>query len=262
MRVTFSFTFKNKIVLPVNYNYQLQSFFYKLFDKKIANFLHNKGYRYGSRSFKLFTFSSISGKSIYDARNKILIFSPPIKILFSTPIDDIICSLSRNIIINEKFNLAGNEIFIESISVHKKIENFKDKIIIKTLSPITIYSTFLNSMKKKKTYYYSPTEDEFSKLIYENARKKYEILKTHKSDEYNQENENLNLTIKPIKCNPKKHMKVVKYKNFLIKAWHGIFELSGSPELIKTVYYTGIGSKNPQGFGCVEVIGKSLLSYD
>jgi hypothetical protein len=40
----------------------------------------------------------------------------------------------------------------------------------------------------------------------------------------------------------------------LIKAWEGVYELKGKPELLDVAYNTGLGAKNSQGLGCFEVV--------
>jgi CRISPR-associated endoribonuclease Cas6 len=120
-----------------------------------------------------------------------------------------------------------------------KIEN---RAKIRSLSPITVYSTLISPDGGKKTYYYSPFENEFSKIIDANAKKKLYILRkrTIKSS----------LEIKALNAREK----IIMYKDTVVKGWMGVFEISGPKSLIKTVYDMGLGSKNSQGFGMFEVI--------
>ncbi|MGB9682800.1 MAG: CRISPR-associated endoribonuclease Cas6, partial [bacterium] len=83
-------------------------------------------------------------------------------------------------------------------------------------------------------------------LIEENAKKKYFLI-------YEKEPEDLHLYIKLYRFNPKKNHSVVFFKNNPIEGWTGIYELSGSPELISVTYEAGLGSKNSEGFGMWEV---------
>ena len=72
MRIAFEFTFNNKLILPLNYNYILQGFIYNnIADKKIQEFIHNKGFTYEKRHYKLFTFSRLMGK--YKIENIIIV---------------------------------------------------------------------------------------------------------------------------------------------------------------------------------------------
>ena len=62
---------------------------------------------------------------------------------------------------------------ISSVEIIKEEEITGNKIRINALTPIETHSTLLKSDGGKKTYYYSPSESEYSKLINENLRKKW-----------------------------------------------------------------------------------------
>lgn len=40
----------------------------------------------------------------------------------------------------------------------------------------------------------------------------------------------------------------------MIKGWLGIYEKDGDPRLLKLAYSAGLGAKNSQGFGMIDVI--------
>ncbi|MEM0506480.1 MAG: CRISPR-associated endoribonuclease Cas6, partial [Thermosphaera sp.] len=44
------------------------------------------------------------------------------------------------------------------------------------------------------------------------------------------------------------------FEGTVIKSWSGVFAIEGNPELIEMGYEAGLGSKNSQGFGMIEVI--------
>ena len=111
------------------------------------------------------------------------------------------------------------------------------------LSPMTIRSTLYTKDGKRKSYYYNPFEEEFSQLITENMKKKYFVVNGKLS--------NGEIRLIPIRTGKEK---IIKGDNdFIIKAWDGIYELTGDSELIKLSYDTGLGEKNSQGFGMWEV---------
>jgi len=47
---------------------------------------------------------------------------------------------------------------------------------------------------------------------------------------------------------------IVKYKDFYVKGYTCRLELEGPRELLQLALDAGIGSKNSQGFGCVELV--------
>jgi len=48
-------------------------------------------------------------------------------------------------------------------------------------------------------------------------------------------------------------MRPVNYRNSVIKGYTGVVELSGPKELLHMTVDAGVGSKNSQGFGCMEM---------
>ena len=145
----------------------------------------------------------------------------------------------------QEFYLDKNKVFIEEIKVLKRPEFKEKRIKIKMLSPLTVYSTF-ESSDKKKTYYYSPQESEFSQLLKENLKKKYKLVFGEEKDFF--------FRITPFKLDFKKDKKIIIYKGTVIKAWMGSYILESEPKILELSYYTGLGTKNSQGFGMWDLL--------
>ena len=141
--------------------------------------------------------------------------------------------------------LGNTDLKVSSVYVHNDPE-FGDEILLRTISPITIYSTLLTSDGKKKTYYFSPYEREFSSLIDKNLRKKYFAL--HKEEI---QSDTVELT--PI---GRQKEVIANFKETIIKGWLGVYRMKGNHELLKLAYDVGIGGKNSEGFGCFELINE------
>ena len=227
--------------LPIHYNHIIQAFIYNNISNKLASFLHKKGYSYGKRSFKLFTFSRLFGK--FKLVNGNIKFEDKVKLYIASPDKHFIQEFGESILKKNNLKLFNQKVKVSSIEVKTNPE-IENEIFIKTLSPITVYSTLKKLDGKKKTYYYSPYEEEFYFLIEENIKKKYEIIHKRKPTNYG-------LVIKPLKNISEV---IVKYKDFIIKGWTGEFELKGTVSFISLAYDTGLGSKNSQGFGMFEII--------
>lgn len=247
MRIKITFTSENPILLPIHYNYVLQSFIYNNLSDDFAEFLHSQGFKLGRRSFKLFTFSRIMGNFELLPEQKIQIFSP-FEVVVSSPLEKFIKDFAASLLKKEDINLIGQRIEVENITVYPAIkeENVKDGIIIKMISPVVVYKTFRNETEKK-TYYFNPVEQEFSELIKKNLIKKATIL-------YNNNFEDSFFEIQPNFEVNQNYCKIIKYKDTVIKGWMGIYKICGDPLLLKTAYESGLGSKNSQGFGCFEIL--------
>lgn len=242
MQIKINFSSEEDIVLPVHYNHIVQAFIYNNIDEKLALFLHNKGYISNNRSFKLFTFSNILNRGNF--KDKFLRFGEKIELIVSSPIEDFCKSIANSMLLKDDLILGKNKIKVEQIQmIDKQIKN--DEIEVKTISPITIYSTLFKVDGKKFTYYYQTREKEFQKLIGENLIKKYNAF----YKEYPQVYKNIEIIpLSTIKQN------IVYYKNFIIKGETGRFRIRGDKKLLQIGIDSGFGSKNSQGFGCVKLI--------
>jgi CRISPR-associated endoribonuclease Cas6 len=241
IKITFEELNGKKIILPVHYNYLIQSFIYKNIGEELSNFLHDKGFIYKKRKFKMFVFSRIFSKNFKFLKEKIE-FDKNIYFYLSSPLKEFISQFAEGLLKRGEFKIHNNNLILKEIFV-MPIPEISKITKIKMLSPITIYSTLYKD-KKKKTYYYSPFEKEFNFLIKENLIKKYEAFYKKRAE--------FDFKIKPLNVN-KNFEKIIIYKGTVIKGWLGNYEVESDEEIIKFAYDVGIGSKNSQGFGMFEI---------
>jgi CRISPR-associated endoribonuclease Cas6 len=243
MRLTITLEPQSTVSLPINYGYILSSLIYNNLPHN-SRFVHNTGFLYEKRKFKLFTFSRLRG--LYLLRNVTEItFNGKFDFIFSTAVDGIANDFAKSIIGNENVRLGDTDLKVSSVYVHKEPE-FDDEILLRTISPLTIYSTLLTGEGKKKTYYFSPYEPEFSSLIDRNLRKKYFAL-------HNEQNHGKTIEIIPM---GRQKEVIAKFKETIIKGWLGIYKMRGDHELLKLAYDAGVGGKNSEGFGCFELVSE------
>jgi len=245
IKISFSALSKKGFMLPRHHNYLVQAFIYRNLSRHIARFVHDRGYRYEKRRFRLFTFSRIYGKFIQ--QEDMIVYPAKCSLWIASPITEILESFAASLARKGKFKLGSNFCSVDSIEVPFS-EKYGEEIIIRVLSPITVYSTLLTRDNKKKTYYYSPFEPDFSRLIKENLFKKYALLNHGETEE------KLIFSIEPKKVS-KRNLHIIFYKKTVIKAWSGIYILRGSASLIRIAFDCGLGAKNSQGFGMIEKYG-------
>lgn len=240
MILKITFESNSNIILPYDYNHILQAVFYNMInDDNFQPFLHDTGYQTEQYKFKLFTFSNIKERAIAQDKNlRTLIFSNKITVYLASMSDDFLnCIIQQHLFNDIKVRLWKNTAVITDME--NVILPETDEITVKTQSPITVYSTI--NEPHKRTLFYNPTNAEFYNLIHLNLIKKYYSY-------YNQEPEDctfhMELLNKPQKA-------IIRYKKFIIEAYNGKFKLSGSKELIKAAFDTGLGAKNSQGFGLI-----------
>ena len=151
-----TFSSNDKIFLPMSYNYIIQGVLYKFINEdSFADFMHNKGYTYNKRSYKLFSFSNVLEKPLLvDREKKHFVFPKDISIYFSSIDNEFFKYVFNSIINTEDFiYVSQNRTSISKVELIK--QKISEKEVIKTMSPITTYSTFVTFENSKKTYYYN-----------------------------------------------------------------------------------------------------------
>lgn len=75
MRANVEMTFKDKLEIPLQYNYLVQAMILNwLGDEKYQKFIHDKGYEYNNRIYKMYTFSKLYGKFSINSKNDTITF--------------------------------------------------------------------------------------------------------------------------------------------------------------------------------------------
>lgn len=243
MRLVVNFGFDN-LELPTNYNHILQATILNLInDEEYRKFIHDQGFIYEKRRFKLYTFSRLLGKFRINKTNNTISFEDEVKLIISSYDDSFCYYLMEKLLKFEEVSLGRNKLYVKGIETI----NFEPDGILKvvTKSPVTTYSTIITESGSKKTFFYHPDDYKFKEILEKNIVKKYKAI--HKKEPKGR------IEIKHVGTNPKKV--VLTYKGFKITAWMTAFDLCGDSELLKIAYETGLGAKNSQGFGLVERIG-------
>ncbi len=241
---------KNIIHLPVHYNHLLQAMLLKsIDDEQYRTFIHDQGYHYEKRQFKLFTFSKLNGKYKLSMDRKFIDFEKEIMLIVSSSQESFIKQLEQGIK-TKTIRLGSNELQVTKLIVKEESLIVKEESLVgdylkvRTLSPVVAYSTIIEA-GKKKTLYYTPQDEQFSKVLRENIIKKYKSI----YGERPLQNEDFEV----LAIATEKYQKsVVYYKNFIINGYSGNYVLLGNPVLIQFALEAGLGGKNAQGFGCVE----------
>lgn len=225
----------NPCVLPLGYHHIQQSAIYSL----IGGELHDNGYRYDKRDYKLFTFGPIEGR--YTIKDKHITFYDEVSFEIRCLNDEVGLEIIKNIT-GKGIRLLNNTYR----EVEVKVQNRKileNELLITMKSPICVYKTEDDG----RTVYFNPDDDEFYKLVTENFVRKYSAV----VEEYPSSTINIEL----IKYSQKDRY-FTKYKGFYIEAWKGLYKLSGNAEYLNFLYNAGLGAKNSQGFGMYEVMDR------
>lgn len=238
MRLSINFYCSSRIILPISYNYVIQSTIFHLLSKTFPN-IHDVAPITRKRQFRPFVFSRLKSNS-YQIKNGKISFGSPVNLKIASPNDQIIQILANELLKTQEIKLNENSLVLNNLKITLP-EPQTNSIVVKTLSPVTIHSTLTSSDGKKKTYYYSPNESDFSSQIKANLLRKSEAFG-------NQDRISQNFGIKAI---TKPKHRTVNYKGFIIVAWDADFRISGEKELLKLALNWGLGARNAQGFGMI-----------
>lgn len=231
--------------IPVNHNRILQAVIYaSLGGARYKSYMHDQGFAYENRNFKLFTFSMLSGNCTY--KDKMLTFTNDISFEVRSPDPFFIRILKEGI---EKNGIRlGERQFYDVETSADDITVESDMILVEMVSPLTIYST---DMKTKETYYYSPSDFEFENHLTANFYRKYSAC-------YDVDVED-EIRIIPYRIDPRDRI-VTKYKSQYITAYKGQYVLAGARKYLDFMYQAGLGAKNAQGFGMFDIVAQNTDS--
>lgn len=223
-----------ELQLPVSYQNYLQGIIYGWLktDRDYADFIHNTGAAAGNSHFKMFTFSSLEGRSTY--RNHTLIFHGNIRFEIRSADDYMIDLIEDSVSKNPYIRIDSAILSIVGYEVHAFVIT-ADTVNIRMRTPVIARTTG----EDKYVTYYRPDQQMFYQLIYTNALKKYEFVEHDDVPEF---------SMYPIKVSERDKV-VAHYKDMVLTGWKGIYQLRGTSDLINFLYYTGLGERNGQGFG-------------
>lgn len=245
MRSKIKFTFKNELKLPIHYNHLIQGLIYShISNIEERDRLHDYGYMVGPKKIKLMTFSKISG--LYSVDKDYITFKSPVELTFSSYYDEIASEISYNLLSDENIYLNGTKLNVSDVKSYFFDDNRYKNIkyyMIEMISPLTVYTTD----KSNRKAFFSPWSPEFENAIQRNIITKLNAV--------NREISNFSFNIIPNNIKNNKDEKILYFKDTLIKGYNGIYSIKTEPEIMKLLYYSGIGSKNSEGFGCFNILG-------
>lgn len=249
VRLTVTLEGQHEFALPFAHNHLLQAAIYHLIEQPaLSSFLHEQGFALGHRRFKLFTFSRLLGRARADRDRRLMVFSPPLKLVICSPVPYLLQELGTGLLRQGVLRLGEVRLGVQSVAVTDPVVP-GSVIQVRMLSPVVVYSTLAQN-GAKYTYYYSPFEPRFAELLAANLAKKFLVVHGRPAPVEG-------LAVKAVLVR-EGDFKVLKYKDTVIKGWMGSYYLQGDPELLKLALTAGLGAKNSQGFGCCVLEGEEV----
>jgi CRISPR-associated endoribonuclease Cas6 len=239
---------QGNLLLPVQYNHLLQGVIYNHLEPSLGQWLHDTAHKHGERQFKMFTFSRLTGNHTLHRQHKKLEFHNASLLKIASSDARVLSSFAETLLRQDNLRIGNNQVRVQTVGIvppPKLLEN--TTVLVRTLSPITTYSTLYDREGRKKTYYYAPTEPDWQPQIFANLQRKALALGWDAEQVAQLEG-----SVRAV--SPKALREVITtFKDTVIKAWNGTFEVRLPPAWLELALDTGLGSKNAQGFGMVEI---------
>lgn len=250
MRIRITLLPEENKSLNINYNYFLSGWIYntlKKANKEYEEELHTRGYSYGNKVFKLFTFSQLRSKNLKIVNENIM-FLDKTYLYITSPKKEFLLNFVTEVLNNNILKLQDYEFKIETVEILKEPEFDKGENKFICLSPI-VTSTAAEIDGKRKSVNLPLHDPRFVENLKNNLIEKYYVIYNTLPDNLSL---NINFDMEYYSKNPKG--KRIRYKNVYVKGYMVPFTMSGNIELIKVAYDCGIGEKNSAGFGMIQKI--------
>lgn len=262
MRIQITFNHNKGVFIPYDYQYAVQSWLYHLIhlgNKSLAEKLHDEGFQFEGKTFKLFGFSpwnlypyeNIQGKGFKTKEDKT---SLEVSFLLPGVLKTFIMGL---------FQDKGYAFFFpdqSSVKIHcnniilQQEPNFYDGILQYRL--VSGARISLNCPDQKYPLYIGPDHTEYSTRFIKNLINKYESMPDLEQKR----------TVNPKECHfectssfKTKKYNVLKDGNLIeSKTWLYDFNLNAPAEIHRTLYFAGAGEEGSLGLGWVKILNQNI----
>jgi CRISPR-associated endoribonuclease Cas6 len=242
MRLRLLLEARETMTIPWDYRTTLTKAIYStlvIADPDYGHWLHGKGFQQGKRVYRLFvysdlipTYKTLSWDGLADVRWMIWQIGSPDQRFIQKFVE----GLKRRGMLLELFGTIVEVVDLVQIEPPRP----GGGLVFHTISPIAV--SIGNPNRSKHPVYLHPDQPEFIEVLEKNLIAKWEAFhqKSWKGEDFGVR-----------VWNPKR--KLVKVFDIKVLAWHLHLQMWGSDELIHFAYDAGLGIKNSQGFGMIEV---------
>ncbi len=243
-------------VLPIDYEYLISSWIYRTIgqaDSKFSEWLHQQGFGYGGKKYKLFTFAPLR-PAWYDLDEKNRTFrltKGPTTLELSFFIDDAIQHFVSGLFQDQRFKLASGSLradFEVSAVEVLSLPDFHPTMQFQTVKPICISH---DDPEHKYAAYLSPLNERYKTLLLQNLLRKQQALQPVTSTAPPAALDmNVPFVFKLLSA-PK--ARLLHIKETKVKGYAFDFELTAPKELMRLGFLGGFGEKNSSlGMGMVK----------
>ncbi len=251
-------------VLPINYQYELSAWIYKVIqnaDADYAAFLHQRGHVSGRKNFKLFCFSQIDVPRREIQGDRLHILSPEVSFLIGFYLDRTAEEFVRGLFSEQQFSLGDRvsqaRFVVQTVEMRPlQLPAGQTPVRIRTLSPVVV----ARKRENNPDDYLHPDDPDFAPLLFLNLLEKYRAATGEEPPSWWDASRFGFRIVGPA---PKSKLVVIKSGTkgqTRVKGWVFDFEVDAPWELVELGLLAGFGRMNGEGFGCGVVVGNKTAA--
>jgi len=258
MRILLTLQHPPNQVLPINYPYLISSWIYRTLgnaDKEFAQQLHQYGYDFGGKKYKLFSFSTLRPKR-YDIDTRHATFTlvhSPTTMELSFFVDEAVQHFIMGLFKDQQFELSSGRFrAIFTVSGIEMLTKpvFESSMRFRTQTPICLSQ---NIEGEPHAHYMSPEEEGYDEYLVRNLVRKQQALLP----------QTVGTEAAPLALDfpygfrllSKPKSKLLTIKGISVRGYLFDFELEVPVELMELGYFGGFGGKNSSGgMGMVKML--------
>lgn len=243
-------------VLPINYQYELSAWIYKVIqnaDAAFASMLHEKGHQtLGRKSFKLFCFSQLDIPKRRAEGDRLHIESREISLLIGFYIDRTAEEFVRGLFQAQQFSIGDRvsraKFVVQSVEMQPiQLPKGPGPVRIRALSPVVIARKRPDGNPDE---YLAPGDLDFGRLLFSNLLEKYRAATaTEPPSWWDTER----FGFRPVGGPPRSKLVAIKAGTAAqtkVRGYLFDFEVDAPVELVELGLLAGFGRENALGFGC------------
>jgi CRISPR-associated endoribonuclease Cas6 len=261
MRFLLTLNVKNGNRLPLNYQYPVSSWIYKVIaeaDGAFASWLHNQGYVHGRKSFKFFCFSRLMVPKFRIAGDRMIIQSDKVQLYICFGLEASAEKFIIGLFQRQRLGLGDRHSVVDfEVAQIEAVDSrlYSNTYRFRTLSPICVSRGQMRD-GKLMAQYLSPDDEGYERIFLNNLVNKSLASMAIQTVESGVIGPELSLARFKLLSEPKKRgqtFKAGEKAQTKVIGYDFDFELTAPMELLEIGYSCGFGEKNSEGFGMVEV---------
>lgn len=256
-------------LLPVNYQYPLSAAIYRIIeqaDEKYSSFLHNEGYKFNGKSFKLFSFSDLRVPFRIQG-DRLHINGSPASLIISFHIDEAATNFIRGLFINQRLEIADKisrtQFSVTNVQLlpdsFASVHHTEPEVILQPLSPLVV-----GRKNNKGNYdFLSPADLDFNEWFIHNWIEKYKAINGSAAVDVETIRNRIGIQLLTPKQEIKSRLITIKaftpeqtqirgFTKFCMK-------VKAPMPLLELAMNAGLGLYNAQGMGCMECLIRIAL---